>query len=236
MKIETSIIADLLSLLNGFVGLLAIMYIIDGNFTSGMILILLGILIDGADGLLARLFERKKVHGVYMDSIADMVSFCFAPSILLYGMYYDIEKGTSFQSIENALTVTASMLVVLFGIMRLARFVEKGHKSKNFIGLPTPAAALIIVISVEVISHQLVVLAIAIIISLLMISRFQYPKLRGALGSIAGIVILMGILSIWLQSEYSKPVSTFVLAMASIYVVIGPLYAAKFEGSSHEHC
>lgn len=230
MKIESSIIADLLSLLNGFVGLLAIMYIIDGNYTYGMFLILLGILIDGADGLLARLFERKKVHGVYMDSIADMVSFCFAPSILLYGMYYDIEKGTSFQSIENALTVTASMLVVLFGIMRLARFVEKGHRSKNFVGLPTPAAALIIVMSVEVIADQSAVLLIAIIISLLMISRFQYPKLRGALGSIAGIVILLGILSIWLQSEYSKPVSTLVLAMASIYVVIGPLYAAKFEG------
>jgi CDP-diacylglycerol--serine O-phosphatidyltransferase len=230
MKIESSIIADLLSLLNGFVGLLAIMYIIDGNFSYGMILILLGILIDGADGLLARLFERKKVHGVYMDSIADMVSFCFAPSILLYGMYYDVEKGTSFQSIENALTVTASMLVVLFGIMRLARFVEKGHKSKNFVGLPTPAAALIIVMSVEVIGHQLTVLAIAIIISLLMMSRFQYPKLRGALGSLAGIVILIGILAIMFQSEFSMPVSTFVLAMASIYVVIGPLYAAKFEG------
>ncbi len=230
MKIESSIIADLLSLLNGFVGLLAIMYIIDGDFTSGMILILLGILIDGADGLLARLFKRKKVHGVYMDSIADMVSFCFAPSILLYGMYYDIEKGTSFQNLDNALTVTASMLVVLFGIMRLARFVEKGHKSKNFIGLPTPAAALMIVIAMKVIGYQLAVLTIAIIIALLMISRFQYPKLHGALGGLAGIVILLGILSILLQSGYSGPVSTFVLAMASIYVVIGPLYAAKFGG------
>lgn len=230
MKIESSVIADLVTLLNGFVGLLAIMYIFDGNFTNGMILILLGILIDGADGLLARFFSGKKRHGVYLDSIADIVTFCFAPSILLYGMFYDLEKGTSFQSLDNALTVAASMLVVLFGILRLARFIEKGHKSKNFIGLPTPAGALIIVLAVEVIAHQFAVLTIAILISLLMISKIQYPKLHGTLGGMAGVVILIGIFGIWSRNWYSMPISTFVLAMASIYVVIGPLYTAKFKG------
>jgi CDP-diacylglycerol--serine O-phosphatidyltransferase len=230
MKIESSIIADFASLLNGFVGLLAIMYIFDGNFTYGMVLILLGILIDGADGILARLYKRKEGYGVYLDSIADIVTFCFAPSILLYGMFYDLERGSSFQSPENALTVTACMLVVLFGILKLARFIEKGHKSKNFIGLPTPAAALVIVMAVEVIANQFAVLVIVIIISLLMISKIEYPKLRGILGGIAGLVILMGIFAIWIQIWYSMHISIFVLAMASIYVVIGPLYAAKFQG------
>jgi CDP-diacylglycerol--serine O-phosphatidyltransferase len=230
MKIESSILVDITTLLNGFVGLLAIMYIIDGDFKYGMVLILLGILIDGADGILARLYKRKKGHGVYLDSIADTVTFCFASSILLYGMYYDIEKGTSFQSPENALTVTACMLVVLFGILKLARFIEKGHKSRNFIGLPTPASALIVVMSVEVISNQISVLVIAIITSLLMISKIEYPKLRGSLGWAAGLVILLGIFAIWSTGWYSMPLSIFVLAMASIYVVIGPLYATKFKG------
>jgi len=230
MKVESSIIADLATLLNGFVGLLAIMYIIDGNFTNGMILILLGILIDGADGFLARFFGGKMRHGVYLDSIADIVTFCFAPSILLYGMFYNLEKGTSFENFENALTVAASMLVVLFGILRLARFIEKGHKSKNYIGLPTPAAALIIVMSIEVAANQIPVLIIAILISLLMISKFQYPKLRGFLGVVAGIVIVLGIFTIWSKDWYSKPLSTMVLALGSIYVVIGPYYTAKLEG------
>lgn len=230
MKIDNSIAADFMTLLNGFVGLLAIMYIMDGYFTYGILLILLGIIIDGVDGNLARLLGRKEGHGIYLDSIADTVTFCFAPAILLYGMYYDLEKGTSFQSIENAFTVTASMLVLLFGILRLARFIEKGHRSKDFIGLPIPAAALIIVLSAEVIANQFAVLMVAIIISFLMISRIGYPKLRGYLGGIGGIVILMGIIVIWIESWYTRPISLFVLAMASIYVVTGPLYAAKFEG------
>ncbi|UCG69824.1 MAG: CDP-diacylglycerol--serine O-phosphatidyltransferase [Thermoplasmata archaeon] len=230
MKFDNSITADLMTLLNGFVGLLAIMYIIDGYFTYGILLILLGIIIDGVDGTLARLLGRDEGHGIYLDSIADTVTFCFAPSILLYGLFYDLEKGTSFQSIENAFTVTACMLVVLFGILRLARFIEKDHKSKYFIGLPTPAAALMIVLSVEAIANQFAVLLIAMIISLLMISKIEYPKLQGFLGGIGGIVILVGIIAIWIQSWYARPISLFVLAMASIYVVIGPLYAAKFEG------
>ncbi|UCE73259.1 MAG: CDP-diacylglycerol--serine O-phosphatidyltransferase [Methanomassiliicoccales archaeon] len=230
MKLDSSIAADLVTLANGFVGLLAIMYIIDGDFRLGMVLVLIGILIDGADGILARYFKRKKGHGVYLDSIADTVTFSFAPSILLYGMFYNLEKGTSFQNLENALTVAACMMIVLFGILRLARFIEKGHKFKNFLGLPIPAGALIIVMSAEVLENQIIVLIIAILISLLMISKIPYPKLKGILGGVAGIVILIGIFGLWHQDSYSIHFSTVVLVMAIIYVVIGPLYAARFKG------
>lgn len=230
MRIERAAIADIATLINGFVGLLAIMYIIDGNFKYGMALILLGVLIDGADGSLARYFGRNQGHGAYLDSIADMVTFCFAPTILLYKMYYDLELGTSFQNLENALTVTACMLVVLFGILRLARFIEGGHESKNYIGLPTPAAAIIIVMSVEAVAHQFAVLLATIIMSLLMISKIRFPKLQGILRGVATLVILTGMVSIWLQNEYSFTISTLVLVVASIYVVIGPLYTIKHEG------
>jgi CDP-diacylglycerol--serine O-phosphatidyltransferase len=230
MKIDESSIADFVSLANGFAGLLAIMYIIDGEFILGMMLILLGILIDGADGILARMFGGGKAHGVYLDSIADTVTFCFAPSILLYGMYYNLELGTSFESPENALVVAASMVVVLFGILRLARFIEKGHRMKNYIGLPTPAAAIVIVLAVEVMENQVAVLALAIIVSFLMIGKIQYPKLRGILGGVAGSVILIGVFALLLEESFSVFISASVLILAIVYVVIGPLYAVKFTG------
>jgi CDP-diacylglycerol--serine O-phosphatidyltransferase len=234
MKIEDTNIADFVTLANGFAGLLAIMYIIDGEYRLGMILILLGILIDGVDGLIARLYNTNHTHGVYLDSIADTVTFCFAPSILLYGMFYDLELGTSFESPENFLVVTASMLVVLFGIMRLARFIEKGHKMRNYIGLPTPAAAVVIVLAVEVVNNQFAVLILAIIISILMISKIQYPKLRGIYSGVAGLAILMGILALIIQESYSIFLSSTVLILAIIYVVIGPLYALKSAGGSDD--
>jgi CDP-diacylglycerol--serine O-phosphatidyltransferase len=227
MKLESNIIPDLVTLANGFVGLLAIMYIMDGEYRFGSALILSGVLIDGADGYLARAFRKDMRHGIFMDSIADMVTFCFAPSILLYGMYYDLQKGTSFESAENALVVTASMLVVLLGILRLARFIEKEHKEKQFVGLPTPASAVVIVLCAEVIGEQFAVLFTAIIISLLMISKIKYPKLSGILSWTAGFVIIIGIFAIWITSPFSTPILIFTSAMAIIYVVIGPLYAHK---------
>jgi CDP-diacylglycerol--serine O-phosphatidyltransferase len=230
MKIEDTNIADFVTLANGFAGLLAIMYIFDGEFALAMMLILLGIIIDGVDGLVARMLKIRKTHGVYLDSIADTVTFCFAPSILLYAMYYDLNKGTSFQSPENAFVVAASMMVVLFGILRLARYIEKGHRLKNYFGLPTPAAALVIVTAVEVVNLQIPVLALTIAISLLMISRVQYPKLSKIEGAIAGSVIVIGIFSISLDNTYSIFISAFVFILAIVYVVIGPYYAIKFKG------
>jgi CDP-diacylglycerol--serine O-phosphatidyltransferase len=234
MKIEDTSIADLITLANGFAGLLAIMYVLDGEFQMAMILILLGIIIDGVDGLMARLYNTSNKHGVYLDSIADTVTFCFAPSILLYGMYYDLNLGTSFESPENALVVTASMLVVLFGIMRLARFIERGHRMKNYIGLPTPAAAILIVLTVEVLEDQFMVLPIAIAISLVMISRIQYPKLRDIFGAIAGLAIVTSIIALIIQEELSQYLLGIIMILAIVYVVIGPFYALKFAGDSNE--
>lgn len=234
MKLEETSIADFITLANGFAGLLAIMYIFDGEFRMAMILILLGIIIDGVDGIIARLYKPTNKHGVYLDSIADTVTFCFAPSILLYGKYYNLELGTSFDSPENALVVTASMFVVLFGIMRLARFIEKGHKMKNYMGLPTPAAAVVIVLATEVFVQQTIVLSIAIIISFIMISRIRYPKLRGVLGAVGGIAIVTGILALIPDEEILGYVLSIVMILAIVYVVIGPLYALRFTGGSNE--
>ncbi len=231
MKVERDFATDIITLINCFVGLLAIMYIIDGEFRFGISLILLGVIIDGADGIMARHFNRNKRHGVYLDSFADMVTFCFAPAILLYNVYYDLEKGSSFESLDNALTVAASMLVVLFGIMRLRRFIERGHRSSHFIGLPTPTAAIIIVLSVEIIHYQIPVLAIAIFMSFLMMSRIRYPMLRGYLGGAVAVVVFIGILSLWWQGTYSEYILTTVLLLTMIYVVIGPLYVIKFKGA-----
>lgn len=227
MKIESGAAADIATLLNGFTGLLAIMYIIDGNIRLGMVLILAGIIIDGADGTLARLFGRRGGHGIYLDSIADMVTFCFAPSILLYAVYYDLSKGTSFENLDNALAVMASMLVVLFGIMRLARFIDRGYRSKTYMGLPTPAAALFIVSAMAVVDNWIIVLLSSVAISFLMISRINYPKLRDVLGWIAAFVVVTGILSLLFPSVYSDFTLVFVMAMAIVYVVIGPLYAER---------
>jgi hypothetical protein len=63
-----------------------------------------------------------------------------------------------------------------------------------------------------------------------MISKIQYPKLTGLLQIGGGVVLLAGVLAVWTCGWYSMPISTLVLALASIYVVIGPLYAKTIKG------
>jgi CDP-diacylglycerol--serine O-phosphatidyltransferase len=213
---------------NGLAGFLGIMYIIDKNFTAGMILILIGVILDGADGAIAELLGHSHSFGKHLDSISDTVTFCFAPATLLYVKYYDLEKGTSFESIDNALTVAACMLIVGLGILRLARFIERKDSKVDFMGLPTPAVAILIVLYVHLIETQYIVLSVAILSSLLMILTIEYPKLRGALRGLAGCVIALSILSIW-RSEitYMDSISIFTFALINIYVIVGPFYSRR---------
>lgn len=219
---------DLVTLANGLAGFLSIMYVIDRNFTMGMVLILMAVLLDGADGALANVLGHTHSFGRKLDSISDTVSFCFAPATLLYVKYYDLEKGSSFVSLDNALTVTACMLIVGFGILRLARFIETDNNAGDFTGLPTPAAAILIIMYVVVIESQSIVLMIAIAVSFLMISPIDYPKLLAPLNSLAGALIVLAMISIW-YSSYTPlyMFSIFTWVMINIYVVGGPFYARR---------
>jgi CDP-diacylglycerol--serine O-phosphatidyltransferase len=204
------------------------MYIIDRNFTAGMTLILIGVILDGADGAIAEMLGHTHSFGKHLDSISDTVTFCFAPATLLYVKYYDLEKGTSFESLDNALTVAACMLVVGLGILRLARFIERKENKGDFIGLPTPAVAILIVLFIQVIETQYIILAVAIIGSLLMILHIEYPKLNGALRGLAGCVVALSALSIWRSDiAHMDSISIFTFGLINIYVIVGPLYAGR---------
>ena len=138
-------VADVLTVFNALIGFLAIMYVIDKLYVNAFILILFAIILDGLDGIFARLVKPKHTFGIFLDAIADTVSFCFAPAVLLYSIFY-IPTATSFTSWVNLLTVVATFFVAGLGILRLARFITQTEHNKNFIGLPTPAIALFIII------------------------------------------------------------------------------------------
>lgn len=237
-------IADIFTIANALIGFLAITYVFDGKFLLASTLIICAIIIDGLDGFMARHFPSKHSLGRYLDSLSDTISFCFAPAILLYATYYDINKGTALVSFENALTVTASMFVVCFGVIRLARFAYKEYKLNEFIGVPTPVTAFLIVAlcflfgkvnaaTFSVQEQPYVVLTITIIISLLMLSDVKYPKIRGkfdviaALGLIFMIIPAFAFLVVSARNLYTgiaRFSTTLALVLISIYIIGGPIY------------
>lgn len=121
-------------------GFFSILSSVSGNFSRAGWLILIAMFLDGFDGRVARLLKAESAFGVEMDSLADLISFCTAPAILIY--FFALNKIPVWGQI-------IACMFVLFGAIRLAKFNVLAHSGKGskkyFSGLPTPAAALVIV-------------------------------------------------------------------------------------------
>jgi CDP-diacylglycerol--serine O-phosphatidyltransferase len=122
--------------LNLLSGTIAVIVGIEGNFLLSVYLVLLASLFDFMDGFAARLLKAYSPMGKELDSLADLVSFGFAPAILLY-KEYNLTQGVSVLTFMPLLIIIASAL-------RLAKFNIDTQQSENFIGMPTPTNAIII--------------------------------------------------------------------------------------------
>lgn len=241
MRVDGKIqLADYITVLNGVAGFLAITFIIDRRFLETALLIMAALCLDGVDGVVARRYGGGNGRGHYLDSFADTISFCIAPALMLYTMYYDPSRGRAWTDPENALAVMSSTLVAAFGILRLARFVGADHEKDSFRGLPTPANAILLT-SAAFLSgtdNGIPVLLFAIMTSFLMISEVPYPKLadtfRGALGIIIGIIGIVALAFLFVAASTTTVAGfLFSLAMASTlgYLIGGPIYAGKPRSS-----
>jgi CDP-diacylglycerol--serine O-phosphatidyltransferase len=236
---------DYLTLLNGVLGFLAITYIIDERPQEAMLLILMAIFVDGADGYVARRLGSRHGKGHYLDSFSDTISFCFAPAILMYSMFYEGSRGSAWTDLQNAFTVFASTLIVTFGIVRLARFVEAGHKEPWFIGLPTPANAFFLVqafllfgVGGFVSEQPYAVMGLSFVSSFLMVSGVPYPRVSGSLsiGVVAGLVVALAAVLLLLVTAEADVAYALVLvsfSLSIIYIAGGPWYA-RSRGSGEE--
>ena len=86
--------------------------------------------------------------GKELDSLADLVSFGLAPTILVYYRFQDYTSQFSTGNMESAwisVLTLIPVLITLASALRLAKFNVDTRQSENFIGVPTPANALLIV-------------------------------------------------------------------------------------------
>ncbi len=116
----------------------SVIFAIKGKYYEASMVLVLGAVFDSVDGRVARLTGTQSSFGEQFDSMSDMISFGFAPSLLMYQRYLH-EFGR--------LGATVSFIYVLFAALRLARFNASINRvsSAYFQGLPSPGAALAIV-------------------------------------------------------------------------------------------
>ncbi len=128
---------NIFSLGNGFFGYLSIIYAAQGDFIVAANLILLGAILDFLDGRAARLLGLTSEFGMQLDSFSDLISFCLAPSILIY--FWQLNK-------LGVLGILASAVFLFAGVFRLARYnLTVTEQTIFFMGIPSTIAGTFLV-------------------------------------------------------------------------------------------
>ena len=175
-----SIFPNSLTIGNMFFGFWSILSSVEGNYIWAAYFVMLGGVCDALDGKVARLVKSTSDFGVEFDSLADIITFGMAPSILMYSLYKNVYPGLS--DLKH-LIIFVSFLPLMFTGIRLARFNSElvGHSKKFFSGLPSPAAAMTVISFVLFeferygeLKHFKWLTATSIIVSYLMVSRIKY--------------------------------------------------------------
>jgi len=135
-------LANLITFGNIAAGLIAIHFIVHGDFFTAIILAWIAGGLDIADGKVARKYNLSTEFGIQVDSYADFISFVVMPSFLLY--YAITANATGVQELILGLLF---IVYIVSGLRRLIEFnmkSEEGEVAKFFEGVPTPLGAILL--------------------------------------------------------------------------------------------
>jgi CDP-diacylglycerol--serine O-phosphatidyltransferase len=120
---------------------------IEGRYELALGAIVFAALLDGIDGRVARLLKASSRFGAELDSLADFVNFGVAPAFLIFNWGLGSLKSLGWICV---------MIFALASALRLARFNVASEEARPkweaayFIGMPTPAAAIVVLLPVFV--------------------------------------------------------------------------------------
>lgn len=150
-------IPNVLTLLNIFCGCLAVVFAIWNQWDLMAFFFFMGIIFDYFDGLVARIMDVQTELGIQLDSLADMITSGLVPGIVMFQLLNmsqtggwnmlhmtEMTEGMNWISAEGVFPFLG-FLITLASAYRLARFNIDENQVSSFIGLPTPANALLII-------------------------------------------------------------------------------------------
>lgn len=129
-------------------GSLAIVSIINNNLVEACYFVGIATFLDFIDGLAARIFNASTELGSQLDSLADMISFGVAPGLIMHALMVEslINESIAISNfvISGETIALISFLIIICSALRLAKFNIDPNQASGFIGLPTPANAILI--------------------------------------------------------------------------------------------
>ncbi|WP_394970814.1 CDP-alcohol phosphatidyltransferase family protein [uncultured Croceitalea sp.] len=142
-------VPNFITLLNLLCGCIAVVFAVLNQLEFAAIFAFLGIFFDFFDGLTARLLDVRSELGVQLDSLADMVTSGLVPGIVMFQLLNMAQSGgwnIDLLGISTELNILSlsGFIITLASAYRLAKFNIDENQVSSFIGLPTPANALLI--------------------------------------------------------------------------------------------
>ena len=124
-------------------GCLALVQIFEGHLIWASYLIGIAAVLDFFDGFAARMLKVSSPIGKDLDSLADMVTFGVVPGAMVF-VFFRISIENYYELDLNVNWAFMAFLISIFSAVRLAKFNHDTRQSDSFIGLPTPANAILI--------------------------------------------------------------------------------------------
>ncbi|MFY0544933.1 CDP-diacylglycerol--serine O-phosphatidyltransferase [Brevibacillus sp. H7] len=164
---------NMLTVSNLFLGIVAIILAFQGdNYVDyAAITVIIGMLMDGLDGRVARMLNAQSEFGKELDSLSDVITFGVAPAFIMYVV--------ALQDL-HLLGIFITAIFPICGALRLARFNVQAGVPGYFIGLPITAAGG--VLATLALYHQVfnvALLAVSmLLLAFLMVSKIKYPNFK----------------------------------------------------------
>ena len=180
----SKLVPSTLTLLGLCSGATGIRFALQGDWTDAVAAVVFAMIFDMLDGRAARMLGADTRFGAQLDSLADLVSFGMAPGIIMYS--WSLSR-------MGVAGWVATLIFCAASAIRLARFNVQSVRDEGatkadpyFTGLPTPAAACMMLLPLlvsfqwngEIVRQPVVVLIMLGITSVLMVSRLPTPSIK----------------------------------------------------------
>ena len=228
---STAAFPNMITMLNLISGFFSILMSIHGKFEFAAWFIFLALILDSLDGHVARIFGNETEFGRELDSLADLASFVIAPAILVL------------QICLGKASILLLIIVVCFlaaGAFRLARYNVNPTSGGTFEGLPTPAAALTVAMTLLAFHKNgwtdqanFLVIAVFLVtaISFLMISDIPYPKISAIKFKEWRPLFFIQLFFLVFFIFYFN-IETAIAVIFLIFLGLAPFYCIKRNGQS----
>jgi CDP-diacylglycerol--serine O-phosphatidyltransferase len=214
-------VADIVTLINVLFGFFSMIMLFLGEIWFSFSFILLAMLADGLDGIVARRMGKGDL-GEYFEAMADMTSLGIAPAFFVYVMYRSDAAASVYY---HSYLVITLVLFLLLCVIRLASFHVM--KDRNFfVGLPASAGTIIVVTLAFLDMQFLYLLPVVIVVSVAMICSIKFPKPGLRIDSVAAVLIIFTVI---LGKDYGGIAPLVLLLTILVYVFAGPVYLWKIK-------